>query len=77
MCQRHPPHHHPFLDPHNNTASTLSAASALAEEAQQVASTYVPGPVEVGWQIWIGAIAGVIPFAIGAYEFGKRIVRVV
>lgn len=35
----------------------------------------MPGPVEVGWQIWAGAIAGVIPFAIGAYEFGKRIVR--
>ena len=36
---------------------------------------YVPGPVEVGWEIWLGAAAGVIPFAIGAYEFGKRIVR--
>ena len=27
-----------------------------------------------GVQIWFGAIVAVIPFAIGAYEFGKRIV---
>lgn len=37
-------------------------------------STYVPGPVEVGWQIWFAAFISTIPFVIGAYEFGKRIV---
>jgi hypothetical protein len=30
--------------------------------------------VEVGWQIWFAAIVSTIPFVIGAYEFGKRIV---
>ena len=42
-----------------------------------VLPAYVPGTVEVGWEIWVGAAAGVIPFAIGAYEFGKRIVRTI
>ena len=45
------------------------------EAAAAAAPAYVPGPAEVGWEIWVGAAAGVIPFAIGAYEFGKRIVR--
>jgi hypothetical protein len=26
-----------------------------------------------GWEIWVGFAAGVIPFLIGSYEFGKRI----
>ena len=26
-------------------------------------------------QVWFGAFTGVVPFAIGAYEFTKRIVR--
>jgi len=34
---------------------------------------FVPGPVEVGWQIWVGAIAGAFPFMIGLSEFTKRI----
>lgn len=38
------------------------------------AAPYVPSPYEPGWEIWAGAIAGIIPFAIGSYEFGKRIV---
>ena len=57
------------------TAATLHAQSAAAAAASGPvdASTYVPGPVDVGWQVWVGAIVGVIPFIIGAYEFGKRI----
>lgn len=35
---------------------------------------YTPGPVEVGWEVWVGFAAGIIPFAIGSYEFLKRIV---
>lgn len=38
-------------------------------------STFNPKSVEVGWQIYVGAIAGIFPFVIGAYEFGKRIVN--
>ena len=35
---------------------------------------YVPTPVNIGWEIYAGAIAGVIPFAIGSYQFIARIV---
>lgn len=38
-------------------------------------TSYVPGPVQVGPQIWAGAIAATIPFVIGSWEFAKRIVR--
>ena len=50
-----------------------SAAQACA--AQDLVAKYVPGPVHVGPEIYAGALAGVIPFAIGSWEFGKRIVR--
>ena len=43
--------------------------------AAEAVSAYVPGPVSVGPEIYAGALAGVIPFAIGSWEFGKRIVR--
>ena len=35
---------------------------------------YVPGPVEVGWEVYVGAAACVAVFALGAWEFVKRIV---
>ncbi|DBB01008.1 TPA: hypothetical protein ACH3X1_000911 [Trebouxia sp. C0004] len=44
--------------------------AAFAAESQG----YVPSPVTVGWEIYAGAIAGVIPFAIGSYQFIARIV---
>lgn len=43
--------------------------------AAEAVNAYVPGPVSVGPEIYAGALAGVIPFAIGSWEFGKRIVR--
>ncbi|DBB01007.1 TPA: hypothetical protein ACH3X1_000911 [Trebouxia sp. C0004] len=43
--------------------------AAFAAESQG----YVPSPVTVGWEIYAGAIAGVIPFAIGSYQFIARI----
>lgn len=43
--------------------------------AAEAVSAYVPGPVSVGPEIYAGALAGVIPFSIGSWEFGKRIVR--
>jgi len=30
--------------------------------------------VEVPWEIWVGFVAGVIPFVIATIEFSKRIV---
>ena len=50
---------------------TLQVAEALA------AGTYVPsdlGDGGVGLEAWVGFVAGVVPFAIGSWEFGKRIV---
>lgn len=38
-----------------------------------VTGTYVPGPIEVGWQIYVGSAVAAFPFVLGAYEFGKRI----
>ncbi|KAG1658771.1 hypothetical protein FOA52_001314 [Chlamydomonas sp. UWO 241] len=50
------------------------AAKAAEIAAALAAGTYTPssmgGP---GDEVWIGFIAGVIPFAIGSWEFGKRI----
>eukprot|EP00882_Tetradesmus_deserticola_P017467 GHRQ01018709.1.p3 GENE.GHRQ01018709.1~~GHRQ01018709.1.p3 ORF type:complete len:141 (+),score=41.83 GHRQ01018709.1:406-828(+) len=63
------------------TGSATAEASAAAVAAAATGgvtpvdpSTYVPGPVEVGWQIWFAAVVSTVPFVIGAYEFGKRIV---
>ncbi|KAG2454770.1 hypothetical protein HYH02_000605 [Chlamydomonas schloesseri] len=49
------------------------AELAAAGVTTYVPSGYVPSPVEPGWEIWLGFVAGVVPFAIGSYEFGKRI----
>ncbi|KAL4857110.1 hypothetical protein ACK3TF_002784 [Chlorella vulgaris] len=57
-------------------ASASAAAGTQADAAVVAAATaaaYTPGPVEVGWEIWAGFIAGVIPFAIATVEFSKRI----
>lgn len=53
-----------------------ATAIAAASDVQSAVSTYTytPGPIEVGWQIWFAAFVSTVPFVIGAYEFGKRIV---
>lgn len=50
------------------------AVAAGVPDPHITPSTYTPGPVEVGWQIWFAAFVSTVPFVIGAYEFGKRIV---
>ena len=50
-------------------------AVATAAAMQGATPAYVPGPVEVGWEIYVGAAACVAVFALGAWEFVKRIVR--
>lgn len=52
--------------------ATSVPASAYPMDTM-VTGTYVPGPVEVGWQIYVGSAVAAFPFVIGAYEFGKRI----
>jgi len=51
-----------------------STADALPGTAPVPPGKYVPSPVEPGWEIYVGFLAGIIPFAIGSWEFGKRIV---
>jgi hypothetical protein len=53
-------------------AAVCRCHSAFADE---VVPEYVPGPVQVGPEIWAGAVAATIPFVIGSWEFTKRIVR--
>eukprot|EP00877_Chromochloris_zofingiensis_P014948 jgi/Chrzof1/9707/Cz04g12260.t1 len=59
------------------TAAAAATTSVGVDELPPVGpvdlSHFTPGPVEVGWEIWFGAVAATIPFVIGAYEFGKRI----
>jgi hypothetical protein len=70
-----------FRESENLDSSVESASSGTLSDKGDTRSTsisekavaYVPGPVEVGWQIYVGAAVGVFPFIIGAYEFGKRI----
>lgn len=42
--------------------------------AVDAVSAYTPSPYEPGWEVYAGAAAGVIPFLIASWEFGKRIV---
>jgi hypothetical protein len=50
-----------------------AAGGAQAAEAAEAAARYTPSPMEPGWEIWAGLVAGVVPFIIASYEFGKRI----
>lgn len=54
-------------------ADTLADSMAAEGIVPVDPSNYVPSPVEVGWEIYFGAFAGAFPFAIGLYEFTKRI----
>ena len=52
-----------------------SCGAAFAADAAAATQPYVPSPINIGWEVYVGAIAGVIPFAIGSYQFVARIVR--
>jgi hypothetical protein len=74
----------PLLAPELRVSRTLGVdeGTSIAGEdtavdmwtSPDLAQPYVPGPVDVGWEIWVGFAAGIIPFLIGSWEFGKRIV---
>jgi len=49
------------------------AASISGPSISGPAAPYQFEPVQVGWEIWVGSLAGVFPFIIGASEFSKRI----
>ena len=55
--------------------AAASAAQGVAQAASLAdVASYVPSPMEPGWEVWVGAVAGVVPFVIASLEFGKRIV---
>ena len=64
---------------HRAIARPQFASRATPEEAQAIATaisnhTYVPSQLDgPGLEAWAGFVAGVVPFAIGASEFTKRI----
>ncbi|PSC75045.1 hypothetical protein C2E20_1799 [Micractinium conductrix] len=75
----------PLLVGASAVAASLSAAAAHAAEAAGSAAaaatagpippgTFTPGPYEPGWEIWVGFVAGVVPFIIATVEFTKRII---
>ena len=55
-------------------SAAVPAAAWAAGDAGTAAAHYVPSPLETpSWEIWVGFVAGVVPFAIASYEFGKRV----
>ena len=62
---------------HRPRCTQLCRATPVEAEAIATAlanGTYTPSPLDgPGIEAWAGFVAGVVPFAIGASEFGKRI----
>lgn len=54
-------------------ADSAATSEMLGPPDSMATGTYVPGPIEVGWQIYVGSAVAAFPFFLGAYEFGKRI----
>ncbi|KAL2316673.1 hypothetical protein Fmac_030549 [Flemingia macrophylla] len=46
----------------------------VAVNVDDVTTVLDPAPVEVTWQIMVGALAGVTPFVVAGIEFSKRII---
>lgn len=62
-----------------STSGTASWLAVLAATTTATASTpalpspYVPSPYSPGPEIWLGALLPTMVFALGSYEFGKRL----
>jgi hypothetical protein len=55
------------------STTTFPAAATATELAASTSVPYTPSPMEPGFEIYVGFVAGVVPFIIASYEFGKRI----
>lgn len=49
------------------TDATVATVTASAER-------YVPSPMDMSWQIYVGTAVGIFPFIIATYEFSKRVI---
>ena len=75
-------HAHNSVDKDNVSSRSVIGAILLttmvvqgdAAVGAESTSGYVPSPMEVGWEIYMGAFIGVVPFIVASYEFGKRVV---
>jgi hypothetical protein len=57
-----------------STSASAASASAAAVAAALAAGTYAPSPAAPpSWEIWVGAVVGVIPFIFASVEFSKRV----
>jgi hypothetical protein len=55
-------------------STSAASASAAAVAAALAAGTYTPSPAAPpSWEIWVGAVVGVIPFIFASVEFSKRV----
>ncbi|XVF70814.1 hypothetical protein PTKIN_Ptkin11bG0192000 [Pterospermum kingtungense] len=54
----------------NQRCLTTKVSAAIHD----VSALSDPAPVDITWQIFVGAIAGVTPFIVAGIEFSKRIV---
>ena len=63
------------LDAASVSASWLEAATTTTTPTTTTSTgvPYVPSPYTPGPEIWLGALLPTLVFALGSYEFGKRI----
>lgn len=68
-----PEHLAAALDASTSSTSWLVVLAATTATASTLPSPYVPSPHVPGPEIWLGALLPVLVFALGSYEFVKRI----
>lgn len=61
------------LDVAASSASVVASTLATAATTTTSTAPYVPSPYTPGPEIWLGALLPTLVFALGSWEFGKRI----
>ena len=61
-----------FGRPSSSPRHTHSCSRVSALPVELASSHYVPPPVDT-WQLYAGFLAGLFPFILASYEFGKRL----
>jgi len=56
-----------------SSASVVASTTATAVTTTTSTAPYVPSPYTPGPEIWLGALLPTLVFALGSWEFGKRI----
>ena len=62
-----------MLDASTSSASWPATVVATTATTADPTTPYVPSPYTPGPEIWLGALLPTLVFALGSYEFGKRI----